>query len=421
MCCEGVPLRRIAGAVGTPTFVYSLGTILHHYRRLTEAFAGTPTEICYSVKANGNLAILSALAREGSGFDIVSSGELYRVRRAGGDVGRVVFAGVGKTDDEIAMALRAGIRMFNVESWPEAERINAVAGAAGKTARVAFRLNPDVDAHTHAHITTGKSENKFGLPIDEAPALFDAARRRFASLQATGIHMHIGSQITEVGPYRQALRKGIAAVRALRGRGHVIRSLNLGGGLGIVYDKETPATAQQFAATILPMLRGLDLELLLEPGRFIVGNAGVLIARVIYVKEAGRKTFAIVDGGMNDLIRPSLYSAYHQVLPMRQAPGRKVRRSVDVVGPICESADFLAKDRRIATPRSGEYVIVRSTGAFGFVMSSNYNARPRAAEVLVKGSRWDVVRRRETHADLVRGETIPAFAATRPGRRRTPR
>jgi diaminopimelate decarboxylase len=405
--CEKVPVGRIAAAAGTPTFVYSLGTALMHYQRLVEAFAGHDVRICYSVKANGNLALLASLARAGCSFDIVSAGELYRVRRAGGKARDVVFAGVGKTEDEMAQAIRAGIGMFNIESWSEAESLDRVARKLGRRVRAAFRLNPDVDAHTHAHITTGRKQDKFGLPIEEAEELFTRARRGLRQLEITGVHMHIGSQITEVMPYKKALSRALAAIRRLRARGHAIQTLNLGGGLGIIYHKERPSTAKEFAAAILPLLRGQQLQLLLEPGRFVVGNAGILVTRVTYLKQVSNKTFVIVDSGMNDLIRPSLYGAYHEVVPLDRRASRGRRRRVDIVGPICESADFIAKNRLMSPPKPGQLLAIRSAGAFGFVMSSNYNGRPRAAEVLVSGRRFWTVRRRESYADLVRGETIP--------------
>ncbi|MBN2370728.1 MAG: diaminopimelate decarboxylase [Vicinamibacteria bacterium] len=415
--CENVPVRRIAATTGTPTFVYSLGTALMHYQRLLEAFDGHEVQICYSVKANGNLALLAALARAGCGFDIVSAGELYRVRRAGGKARDVVFAGVGKTADEMEQAIRAGIGMFNIESWSEAKLLDRTASKLGRRVRAAFRLNPDVDAHTHAHVTTGRKDNKFGLPIEEAEDLFARARRSLRQIEIMGVHMHIGSQITEVAPYTKALARALAAIRRLRARGHEIRTLNLGGGLGIVYHRERPSTAKEFAAAILPLLRGQNLRLLIEPGRFVVGNAGILVTRVIYLKETPSRTFVIVDSGMNDLIRPSLYDAYHEVVPLALRASRGPRRRVDIVGPICESADFLAKDRLMPIPKPDQLVAVRSAGAFGFVMSSNYNGRPRAAEVLVDGGRFWTVRRRETHADLVRGETVPE--AILRGRRRS--
>jgi diaminopimelate decarboxylase len=397
--------------------VYSLGTVLGHYRRLVDAFAEVDCQIYYSVKANSSMALMAALAREGAGFDVVSAGELYRVRRAGGAMGQTVFAGVGKTDAEMEQAVRAGIQMFNMESWPEAQRLNSVARRLGRKVRADFRINPDVDAHTHAHITTGRSDNKFGVPIAEAPEVYDRARR-LRHIELVGVHLHIGSQITEVEPYQAAIRKTLGLVKVLRARGHDMRTFDLGGGMGIIYDKERPHTAREFAKAILPLLRGQGLKLLLEPGRFIVGNAGVLLTRVLYVKPAARKTFVIVDAGMNDLIRPTLYHAYHAIVPLRESEGRGARRKIDVVGPICESADYLAKDRLMALPRAGRCLAVRSVGAYGFVMASNYNSRGRAAEVLVDGKEWHVVHQRETYRDLVRGETIPGgLMRVRSGRR----
>jgi diaminopimelate decarboxylase len=405
--CEDVAIEKIARRAGTPVYVYSLGTILGHFRKLKQAFEGLDHLICFSMKANSNLAILAALAREGCGFDIVSGGELFRLKKAGADMKKVIFAGVGKSADEIRMAVKAGIYMFNIESWPEAEQIEEVAAAMGKKVRVDFRLNPNVDAHTHAYITTGKSENKFGMPMEQAPALFQKARA-LKHLQVSGIHLHIGSQITEVEPYLKALNKATATIRELRGMGHTVQTLNLGGGLGIVYDKEEPSTAAEFARAVAPLLSDLKVKLILEPGRFIVGNAGILVTKVLYLKEASRKTFVVVDSAMNDLIRPSLYDAFHAIVPVKQDGNRGEVKLVDVVGPVCESGDFLAKDRKMMLPQAGDLLAIRSTGAYGFVMASNYNTRPRAAEILVDGPDWTTVRRRETLADLVRGESIPA-------------
>jgi diaminopimelate decarboxylase len=410
--CEDVPLQKIADSVGTPTYVYSLGTVLEHYRRLVRAFHGVDCQIYYSVKANSNMALMAALAREECGFDVFSGGELFRVRRAGGKMRRTVFAGVGKTEAELAAAVKAGIEMFNMESWPEAELLNSVARKLGRRVKADFRINPNVDAHTHAHITTGRSENKFGVPIAQAPELYGKARR-LSHVEVCGVHLHIGSQITDVSPYQAAIRKTLTLVKALRARGHKIETFNLGGGLGIIYDRERPSTAQQFAESILPLIQGQGLRLLLEPGRFIVGNAGMMLTRVLYIKPAASKTFVIVDSGMNDLIRPTLYDAYHAIVPLSEREARGERKKVDVVGPICESGDFLAKNRLLALPRAGQCLAVRSTGAYGFVMSSNYNSRPRAAEVLVDGRRFFVVRRRETLADLVRGESIPVHLKRR--------
>jgi diaminopimelate decarboxylase len=409
--CEGVPVEAIAAKAGTPTYVYSLATLLHHYRQLAAAFPGGPSSpkpmLCYSVKANGNLALLAALAREGCGFDIVSAGELFRLKRAGGDPSKVIFAGVGKTEAELETALKSGIHMVNIESLAEAELLNRVAGRLKRRARVDFRLNPDVDAHTHRYINTGKKESKFGLPIADAPAIW-AKAKSWKNLDVTGIHLHIGSQITQVGPYALAVKKAVAMAELLRRKGHRVETLNLGGGLGIIYRDERPATPAEFAAAVGPLVEGHGLRLILEPGRYIVGNAGVLLTRVTYLKPGMRKHFVIIDAAMNDLIRPSLYEAWHEILPARQARrGKRVK--ADVVGPVCESGDFLAKDRAMDLPAQGDLLVVRSAGAYGMVMASQYNARPRAAEVLVNGKAWDVVRQRESFEDLVRGESIPAY------------
>ncbi|MCU0241436.1 MAG: diaminopimelate decarboxylase [Vicinamibacteria bacterium] len=406
MYCEGVALSDLGQRFGTPTYIYSLGTVLLHYRRFEAAFAGIDHQIFYSVKANSNMAIMAALAQEGCGFDVFSGGELYRVRRAGGEMRKTVFAGVGKTERELELAIRAGIQMFNMESWQEAEALNAIARKLGRKVQADFRINPDVDAHTHAKITTGKRESKFGIPIADAPAIY-ARARRLSHIDLIGVHLHIGSQITEVSPYIKSIRKTIGLVKALREQGQAIRTFNLGGGMGIVYDQEKPHSALQFANAIMPLISGHGLKLLIEPGRFIVGNAGVLLTRVLYVKPTARKTFVIIDAGMNDLVRPTLYGSYHAILPISQAAERRAKQKVDVVGPICESGDFLAKDRRLPLPRAGELLAVRSAGAYGYVMSSNYHSRPRAAEVLVDGGRAFEVNKRETYEDLVSGETIP--------------
>jgi len=410
--CEGVALKAIAAKLGTPTYVYSLATLRRHAWQLTEAFAARDGEpaalVCYSVKGNSNLAVIKALADQGLGFDLVSEGELRRVQAVGGDMGKTVFAGVGKTEAELIHALKAGIFMFNIESLAEAELLNRLAGRLGRRAKADFRLNPDVDAHTHRHITTGKKGNKFGLPIADALALW-AKAKAWKNLDLTGMHLHIGSQITQLDPYRLAVKKALAAILALRGRGHRIETLNLGGGLGIIYKDEQPATPQQFADVVRPLVKGQGLRLILEPGRYIAGNAGVLLAKVLYIKPGEGRSFVIVDTAMNDLIRPSFYEAYHGILPLSQARGGK-KALVDVVGPICESADFLAKDRPMALPAPGDLLAVRSAGAYGFTMSSNYNARPRAAEVLVDGKRWHVVRQRESFSDLWRGEKVPALS-----------
>lgn len=399
MVCEQLPIAQLAETYGTPLYVYSQNTLLSHFRRIQAAFAELSPLICYSVKANSNLSLLALLADAGAGMDIVSGGELARTRAVGVPGEKIVYAGVGKTGEEIAAALQANILMFNVESEPEARHISQAAKRLRTVARVAVRINPDVEAHTHHYITTGKKENKFGLSIPIAADLFRTIKR-LPHLKAVGLHMHIGSQITSSTPYLQALKRLAPVWAGLRQAGHALEWLNLGGGLGIIYNEEIPQTAGAFADAVLPFLRPLGCRLILEPGRFIVGNAGVLVTRIQYIKRGQVKSFAIVDAGMNDLIRPSLYQAQHQILPaVRKRAGRTVL--MDVVGPICESGDFLGKDRHLPALRSGDLLVVRSTGAYGMSMASNYNSRPRAAEVLVNGGQARLIRRRETADDLM--------------------
>jgi len=400
--CEGVPIAKLAKTYGTPLYVYSQNTILSHYQKIKHAFAELNPLICYSVKANANLSILQLLSEQGSGLDIVSQGELARGLEVKVPPERIVYAGVGKTEREIAAALQAGILMFNVESEPEARLINHVAQRLKKTARVAFRINPDVDAKTHKYITTGKKENKFGLSIPIAMDLFRTTRR-LRHLKAVGVHMHIGSQITSSTPYIQAMRRMRKVVSSLRQEGFEISYLNLGGGLGIIYNEERPQTANEFAQAMIPLLKPLQCQLILEPGRFIVGNAGILVTQVQYVKRGHLKSFAIVDAGMNDLIRPSLYSAYHQIVLVSGKRKDELVRT-DVVGPICESGDFLGKDRHLPVLKAGDFLAVRSTGAYGMVMASNYNSRPRPAEVLVSGTQVRIIRERETIAEMLAPE-----------------
>ena len=400
--CEGLSLDSLARDFGTPAYVYSEQTVTDHYTKLDKALAPIPHRICYSVKTNSNLAILAHMAALGSGFDIVSGGELFRVLKAGGDASKIVFAGVGKTPEEMRQAIDAGIMMFNIESIPEAETLSRIATEAGKDVRIAVRINPDVAPDTHHYITTGKKETKFGLPIDKAVEVFHAIGR-LDRLMPVGIHCHIGSQITELGPYQETLEKIGPLIERLRQDGFDIRYFNLGGGLGIIYKEEAPSSAARFAETVLPALTAMKIELLMEPGRFIVGNAGVLLTRVIYIKETGTKTFAIVDAGMNDLVRPTLYGAYHEILPVRRKDAAK--KIYDVVGPVCETGDFFAKDRSIEELRSGDLVAIKSAGAYGFVMASNYNSRPRPPEIWISEGRARIGRRRETYDDLVAAET----------------
>jgi diaminopimelate decarboxylase len=402
---EGVPVERIAKAVGTPCFIYSHKTLVRHYHAFARAFGETPHLICYSVKANSNLAVLNTFAKEGSGFDIVSGGELYRALKAGADPERVVFSGVGKREDELEYAIRQGILMLNVESPGELRLINKVAGRLKKRAGIAIRVNPDVDPKTHPYISTGLKKNKFGIEAEEAVSEYLHAKRYLRNLDLLGIDCHIGSQITQLDPFIDALRKTKELIARLRGEGVGIRYLDMGGGLGITYDEERPPSPSRYGRAIIREVRGLDLTLIFEPGRVMVGNAGILVTKVLYTKENGGKRFIIVDAAMNDLARPGLYGSYHAIKPVRK--GRRRREVVaDVVGPICESGDFLAKDRELPPFESGELMSVMSAGAYSFSMSSNYNSRPRVAEVMVRGREFAVVRARESYRDLVKGEKV---------------
>jgi diaminopimelate decarboxylase len=404
--CEEVPVARIAAAVGTPFYLYSHATLSHHYRVFDAAFKGFPHLVCFAMKANANLAILRLFARLGAGADIVSGGELYRALKAGVDPGKVVYSGVGKRPVEIRAALSAGILLFNLESSQELGEINRIAGRLKKKAPVGLRLNPDIDPQTHPYISTGLKRNKFG--IDLKRALEDYRRaRELPNLEVLGVACHIGSQITEVGPFVEALERLKELIRRLKAMGIPIRYLDLGGGLGITYDREEPPHPDEYAGKILEKLKGLKCTLILEPGRVLVGNAGILVTKVLYTKDTEARHFIIVDAGMNDLARPSLYGSYHGVRPVVEGPRPEVTASL--VGPICESGDFLAKDRPMPAFASGELVAVMSAGAYGFSMSSNYNARPRVAEILVQGEDFYVIRKRETYRQLTWGESIPGF------------
>ncbi len=415
---EDLPIEALAERHGTPLYVYSTATLTRHWRVLNRSLAGLRHVICYAVKANSNLGVLSLFARLGSGFDIVSGGELYRVLRAGGDPRKVVYSGVGKTDEEIAFALEAGVRVLNVESAPELARISVVARRMGRRAPIALRVNPDVDPKTHPYISTGLRDNKFGVSVDDARRLYPIAAKDPA-LEVKGIGCHIGSQITTVRPFLDAIDRVLALTRDLGKQGIRFGHLDVGGGLGITYKDEEPPHPDEYGAAIKKALSRWKGEVFLEPGRVLVGNAGVLVTRVLYVKRSGRKTFVVVDAAMNDLVRPSYYGAHHEIEPAG-APRPDAREIVaDVVGPICESSDFLAKKRRMPEPRPGDLLVVRSAGAYGFAMSSNYNTRPRAAEILVDGTRAHVARRRETWADLLRGER--AIAPSRVRAARSPR
>lgn len=406
MYCEDVPLREIVDAVGTPAYVYSLAQLRDAFRSFDQAFAAIRHLVCFSVKANSNLAVLRAFVNEGSGFDIVSGGELFRVLKAGADPAKVVFSGVGKTREEMEYALRSGILMFNVESEQEMEALNEVAGSIGVTAPVSFRINPDVDPQTHPYISTGMKKSKFGIAIDPAA---EAYRRAIAlpNLEVVGVDCHIGSQLTSTSPFADAAERVRAFIEVLQGEGADIRYVDLGGGLGIRYDDEEPPDPADYAKALMEGVRGLDVTLVLEPGRSMVGNAGILLTRVLYLKRTEAKNFVVVDGAMNDLIRPSLYGAFQGLRPVDRREAEPM--TADVVGPICESGDFLAQDRDIQPPEPGDLMAVMSAGAYGFTMASNYNTRPRAAEVLVDGKEFAVVRERETLEGLVAGETIPAM------------
>jgi len=407
--CEGVPLTRIAKEHGTPCYVYSHHTLVRHYRAFDTAFLDTPHIIAFAMKANSNLAILRLMAKEGSGADIVSGGELYRALTAGISPAKIVFAGVGKSREEIRQALDADILMFNAESTAELHAIDDVAAEAGRKARVALRINPDIDPKTHPYISTGLKKSKFGISAERALDEFKVASA-LRHIDVVGVHAHIGSQLTDVTPFVDSLKKVLGLVETLKAHGASIRYLNIGGGLGITYSDETPPLPKELSNAISPLLHDLKCVLIMEPGRVIVGNAGVLLTTVLYMKEGEAKKFVIVDAAMNDLIRPSLYGAYHEIKPVRETPAGNTS-TVDVVGPVCESGDFLAKDREMPETRPGELLAVMSAGAYGFVMSSNYNSRPRIPEILVKGGDVHVIRTREDYADLVRGEVIPEFLA----------
>jgi diaminopimelate decarboxylase len=420
LCCDGVGLTVLADKHGTPLYVYSAATIRENFRRLDRALEGIDHRICFAMKANSNLAVLDLLAREGAGFDIVSGGELFRVLKAGGRADTCTFAGVGKTREEIELAIREGVYSFNVESEAELEFINEVAGALGRQAPVALRVNPDVDAQTHKYISTGKSHNKFGIGIDRILGVYEQAAK-LPHLVIRGIQTHIGSQILETKPFVEALEKLVPVATELKAR-YGIEFFSIGGGVGIVYH-EALASGQadwwksaedkrigfeDYAAAVRPLLAGLGLKILLEPGRSLVGNAGVLLATVLYEKRTPAKTFIVTDAGMNDLIRPALYEGHHEIVPLREPASGAPRGPVDVVGPVCESGDFFAQDRDLPVLAAGERIALLSAGAYGFVMASNYNTRRLPAEVLVDGDQADLVRERQSWDDLVRGEKIPA-------------
>jgi diaminopimelate decarboxylase len=431
--CEDVDLTRVATQFGTPTYVYSANTILDHYRRLDAALAPLDHLICYAVKANSNRAILNLLVRAGAGFDIVSGGELFRVLAAGGDPAKCTFAGVGKSCDEIAYALDQRVYSFNVESEAELDSIERIAGAKNMRAPIALRVNPDVDPHTHQYISTGSQENKFGIALNQVRAVYDRAAS-MSNIEIVGVQMHIGSQITDTKPFSSAIEKVAPLVRDLKSK-YGVKFFSIGGGMGIIYRRalesgsgkwwhdhasERPAfSVRDYADAIVPPLRDLGIQILVEPGRFLIGNGGVLLTRVRYIKQTGSKKFAIVDAGMNDLIRPALYQSYHEIVPCRASVSAtdpstststsKSLKRIDIVGPVCESGDFFAFDRQMPEVREGDLLAIMSAGAYGFVMASNYNSRPLPAEALVRGDKFALIRKRQTWNDLVRGEVDPEW------------
>jgi len=404
LTCDGIALADVAANMGTPCYVYSAATILANYRAYVGALQGFPHTICYAMKANGNLAILRLLAAAGAGFDIVSGGELHRVLKAGADPGKVVFSGVGKTSEEIDAALAAGIFAFNCESEPELALVDALAHRRGIKARVALRVNPDVAAETHAHIATGSLGHKFGVDIGQAEAVYERARQH-GNLLLEGVSCHIGSQQFDFEPMMKAADRVLELIACLCAKGFDIRHVDLGGGLGVTYRPDEPAPPiSEFTAALREKVAGRDLHMFLEPGRSIVGDAGVLLTRVLYRKKSGDKEFVVVDAAMNDLIRPALYDAHHEILPLRAPETGSCGLRADVVGPVCESGDFLAQDRQMPEVFPGDLLAVCTVGAYGFAQASNYNARPRPAEVLIENGAWRVIRKRETLDDLIRGE-----------------
>lgn len=406
LCCEGLKVADVATQLGTPLYLYSYKTLVDHYRKLRDAFREVQPLICFSMKANSNLALCKALVKEGAGLDIVSGGELYKALRIGVDPKKIVYASVGKTPQEIEYALQAEILLFNIESLPELEIVDRISGQLKRRAEVSIRLNPDIDPETHTYITTARGGDKFGVDLETAEQMFLGASD-FPNLDLVGVHLHIGSQIVDSEPYVAAISKAISLIKGLGKKGSRLQWLNIGGGFGIVYHKEKPQTAQELAKYVLPLLKESNLKIILEPGRFIAGNSGILVTKVLYVKETPAKNFIIIDAGMNDLIRPSLYDAYHEILPVRKEAEFAKYLVADVVGPICESADFIAMDRKLLKVKSGDLLAVMGAGAYGFSMSSNYNSRPRAAEALVMEGKFCLIKERERYEDLIKGESIP--------------
>ncbi len=407
LTCESTKVSAIAKKVGTPFYLYSYHTLVDHFTKIQKAFAPVSPLICFAMKANGNLAVVKTLLNEGAGVDIVSQGELLKALKLGADPKKIVFASVGKTEEEIAFAIKTGILFFNIESVPELEEINRVAKKLKIKTQAAIRVNPDVEALTHHFITTGTLKNKFGIDLKSTHDILSSSKK-YPFVKINGLHIHIGSQLTTKDPFVKAITKVIEFISSLKQEGIDIEYLDIGGGMGIVYKDEKPQTAQEYAQSILPLLKKTTLKIIMEPGRFIVGNAGIFVTKVLYIKDNGFKKFLIVDGAMNDLIRPSLYQAYHEIVPLTKN-GALPTVKFDVVGPVCESGDFFAKDRELPQAQKGDFLAVMSAGAYGYVMSSNYNARCRVPEVMVKGNKFYVVKERETYEDLMRGEHLPEF------------
>ncbi len=404
--CENVKVSTIARQVGTPCYIYSHNTLVDHFTKLQKAFAEIDPLICFAMKANDNMAVLKTLANHGAGFDIVSVGELRKVKKIKADTRKVVFASVGKTEEEIVEAIKAKILFFNVESEPELVEINRIAGKMKVKAPVALRINPDVKAATHAKITTGTLKNKFGIDLATAHAIMKNTKK-YPHIKFNGIHCHIGSQIITKDPFVKALERVLEFLDDVKADGIKLEYLDIGGGLGIIYKDEKPQTADKFAKAVLPYLKKTGLRIVMEPGRFIAGNAGIFVTEALYLKDNGVKKFLIVDGGMNDLARPSLYDAYHEIVPLKKKAGKKIK--MDVVGPICESGDVFAKDRALPVFKKGDLLAIMSAGAYGYVMASNYNVRGRGPEVMVKGNKFEICKKRETFNDLIRGESVPNF------------
>jgi len=407
---EAVDLTALAQAVGTPFYCYSTATLERHYRVFAEAFADVAAHLCYAMKANSNQAVTATLARPGAGADVVSGGELWRARAAGIPPEKIMFSGVGKTADELALAVEQGILCVNVESEAELELLAAIAAGVSRRANVSIRVNPDIDAKTHSKIATGKAENKFGIPISRAREVY-AQAAKLDGVRIVGVDMHIGSQITALEPFRAAFALLADFINTLRADGHVISHVDLGGGLGIPYreDNELPPNPDAYASVVKDATRGLGCRLIFEPGRLIVGNAGILVTRVLYVKRGDAKTFVVVDAGMNDLVRPTLYEAYHDIRPVREAAAGAPRIVADVVGPVCESGDFIALERSLVAPKPGDLLAVMSGGAYGAVQASTYNSRPLIPEVLVRNSEWAIVRPRLSAEELIALDQLPAW------------